>query len=114
MRKSLAAIFAAACVLSAGCATEGDESPGTTLTMTKEQARELKGKSDEHRDLCTLLGWYDDGICDDFCPAPDPDCGQSTCGGFAGWTCSDTEWCDYPEDSTCGAADQLGIFFFID
>lgn len=25
-------------------------------------------------DLCELNGWYGDGECDDFCPEPDPDC----------------------------------------
>ena len=31
------------------------------------------------------------------------------CGGFAGFTCSDTEWCDYPDGSFCGGADELGV-----
>lgn len=25
-------------------------------------------------DFCDLLGWYDDGVCDDFCDQSDPDC----------------------------------------
>ncbi len=29
------------------------------------------------------------------------------CGGFAGLTCEDTEWCDFPDDM-CGGADGLG------
>ncbi len=29
-------------------------------------------------DECAEFGWYDDGVCDTFCPAPDPDCVQST------------------------------------
>jgi hypothetical protein len=30
------------------------------------------------------------------------------CGGFAGLTCADTEYCDYPDD-ICGAADGQGV-----
>jgi hypothetical protein len=26
-------------------------------------------------DLCDVLGWYGDHVCDTFCPKPDPDCG---------------------------------------
>lgn len=31
------------------------------------------------------------------------------CGGFAGFACMPDEWCDYPDGSMCGAADQLGV-----
>lgn len=41
--------------------------------LTKSEAREL-GKADWWDDYCELYGWYGDGICDDFCPLPDPDC----------------------------------------
>ena len=34
--------------------------------------------------------------------------GDPVCGGFAGYACGDREWCDFPEGSVCGAADQLG------
>lgn len=30
------------------------------------------------------------------------------CGGIAGYTCSNNEWCDYPEASACGVGDQIG------
>jgi Kazal-type serine protease inhibitor-like protein len=30
------------------------------------------------------------------------------CGGFAGYVCGDSQWCDFPEGSTCGIADQFG------
>jgi hypothetical protein len=30
------------------------------------------------------------------------------CGGFIGYVCSDTEWCDFPDGSVCGIADQFG------
>lgn len=34
---------------------------------------------------------------------------ERSCGGFLGLTCADTEYCDYPDGSMCGAADQLGV-----
>lgn len=30
------------------------------------------------------------------------------CGGFAGLTCASEEWCDFPDGSFCGGADELG------
>jgi hypothetical protein len=30
------------------------------------------------------------------------------CGGFAGFVCDATEWCDYPLVATCGIGDQFG------
>ena len=35
-------------------------------------------------------------------------CGED-CGGFAGLPCAENEYCDYPEGSLCGAADQTGV-----
>jgi phosphatidylserine/phosphatidylglycerophosphate/cardiolipin synthase-like enzyme len=43
-------------------------------TLTKDEVRAMGGKADDGADLCELLGWYGDGVCDDFCPEPDPDC----------------------------------------
>lgn len=33
---------------------------------------------------------------------------EGKCGGFAGLTCSDDEFCDYEDDQFCGAGDQMG------
>lgn len=30
------------------------------------------------------------------------------CGGFAGFECDATQWCDYPDDTICGQSDFLG------
>jgi len=30
------------------------------------------------------------------------------CGGFPGFVCADTDWCDYPIGATCGIGDQFG------
>jgi hypothetical protein len=46
--------------------------------MSKEDARNMH-KADWISEWCEVLEWYGDGICDDFCPKPDPDC--TTCQG---------------------------------
>ncbi len=33
---------------------------------------------------------------------------RASCGGFAGQTCTDAEYCDY-EDDSCGIADRGGV-----
>jgi len=44
-------------------------------TLSREEARRLYyGSADHYGDLCEIFGFYGDGICDDFCSAPDPDC----------------------------------------
>lgn len=88
--------------LSLGCfaSTEG-ESPDPDLT--KEEAAARDGKSDAGADLCDLLGWYDDGVCDTFCPSPDPDC-DATCLAFPSCDPGETEHAtesDCPADTSC-------------
>lgn len=46
----------------------------TAPEFTKEQARALSGVTGDGDDICALEGWYDDGVCDDFCPEADSDC----------------------------------------
>lgn len=45
--------------------------------FTKEAARERGGRAPDGSDICRTEGWYDDDVCDDFCPEPDPDCATS-------------------------------------
>lgn len=60
-------------LLLTGCtATTPTGSDGDVLS--RDEARAMGGKDDHFFDLCELLDWYDDGICDEFCPHPDPDC----------------------------------------
>lgn len=47
--------------------------------LSKDEARALQGIDQEGNDLCSLHGWYDDDVCDDFCSEPDPDCPVSNC-----------------------------------
>ncbi|MBA2542203.1 MAG: hypothetical protein H0V17_21360 [Deltaproteobacteria bacterium] len=44
--------------------------------LTKDDVRALGDKGD-HIDYCELYDWYGDGICDDFCQNPDPDCASA-------------------------------------
>jgi hypothetical protein len=60
------------------CGQPTDEPSDEPETMTKDEARALGGKSD-HADWCDVFHWYGDGICDDFCPQPDPDCAVDAC-----------------------------------
>lgn len=57
--------------------------------LSKEEARaRLAGKADDSLgfDICAKSGWYGDGVCDDFCDNPDPDCAPTTpiCEQFIG------------------------------
>lgn len=44
-----------------------------TNTPSKDDIRN-QGKADDGHDWCEELGWYGDGVCDDFCLKLDPDC----------------------------------------
>jgi hypothetical protein len=46
---------------------------GTSDAPTKDDVRN-QGKADDGHDWCEELGWYGDGVCDDFCLKQDPDC----------------------------------------
>ena len=43
------------------------------MRLTKEEAEKQKAAGDR-TDNCQEYGWYDDGICDDFCEKSDPEC----------------------------------------
>jgi DNA-binding beta-propeller fold protein YncE len=67
--------FALAAVLfTTACANQEAAEP----QLTKDEVRDLVGKGDHSGpDYCQIYDWYGDGICDDFCKNPDPDC--ATC-----------------------------------
>ena len=55
----------------AACASDsGSES---TPELTRDEVRQ-QSKFDHYTDWCELYDWYDDGVCDEFCRRPDPDC----------------------------------------
>lgn len=96
--------------LTAGCLA-GDSEP----TPTKDEVRNMPAGKTDHVDWCDLLDWYDDGVCDEFCTSPDPDCGlvceEADCGiqpEFQPRICQDgtmifpSGTCDAGDDGTCG------------
>jgi hypothetical protein len=51
-------------------------------------------------DLCAEMGWYDDGVCDDFCESVDPECGGAVLlYGVPPITCEQDADC--PDGSQC-------------
>jgi hypothetical protein len=64
------ASFLASSLLAVACQSSAVE-PGAN--PTKDEVRAL-GKADGGRDFCEELGWYGDGVCDDFCLQLDDDC----------------------------------------
>ena len=68
-RIALASIFFAT-----ACANQEAAEP----QLTKDEVRDLVGKGDHSGpDYCAIYDWYGDGVCDDFCKNPDPDCGAA-------------------------------------
>ncbi len=60
----------ASSLLAIGACTEAASSDSNP---TKDDVRAM-GKQDSGRDFCEDLGWYGDGVCDDFCLVLDSDC----------------------------------------
>jgi|GEM_PF-6085670 len=74
--KTAIGLILGACMLATGCSQPAE--PDTTQgdALTKQQARALVRAGNQSGDVCQDLGWYQDGVCDEFCPMPDPDCTQ--------------------------------------
>lgn len=83
----------AGCTADAGPGGGGSGDPA----VTKDEARGLQ-KTDWPVDFCDFLEWYGDGVCDDFCPRPDPDCGWDPCGSAV---CGDSCSLCAPGDADC-------------
>jgi hypothetical protein len=65
------------------CAADAPPGEGSRAP-SKEEAAATGGVDAEGFDLCQLYGWYDDEVCDSFCPEPDPDCADAGDAGDAG------------------------------
>jgi hypothetical protein len=65
--------------------------------ISKEDARAMAGKADNSIDFCEVMGWYGDGICDDFCANPDPDCDEGEGQCFSDVDCGTGEHCNADE-----------------
>jgi hypothetical protein len=94
--KGLPSLLLLGIVLSTGCAST-DPMDG----ISKSDARAQAAKGDLPIDFCEAFGWYGDGVCDDFCANPDPDCdgdqycySDDQCG--AGERCNADEVCLSP------------------
>ena len=92
MTRLLTLIFIAAAFLCAACdAGPVEDSDAALKAQVQADLEADDGKSDDGSDPCEDMGWYDDGLCDWFCPKPDSDCGP----------------CDYPS-ITC-EIDEIGV-----
>ena len=77
-------------LLLTACATT-DDAP-----ISKSDARAQASKAGSSIDYCEVFDWYDDGVCDDFCANPDPDCdGDQYC--YADDDCAGGERCNAAE-----------------
>ncbi len=106
-------IAALACIFLVACGDDSDNS-SRTGELTKEQARSMSGKSDKGADLCQVHNWYNDGVCDDFCPSHDDDC-AATCTSNA--DCAAGEFCGFEAglcggDGTCAARPDACIALY--
>ena len=114
-------MFLAACLVLASACTQTPDKP-SGASLTKDEVRAMDGKSDSGVDLCWYFDWYEDGVCDEFCPEPDPDCSEDTDGGMppidaaepfrcrSQSDCAASEVCDFPlEGGWCGLAGAEGV-----
>lgn len=86
-----------------GCAGEGT---APEAGISKDEASRL-GATDDGVDYCARYGWYADSACDDFCPLPDPDCGDEMAARCQAVDGSSTdaersECCDIADYPYCG------------
>ena len=97
----------------AGCrdTIEPSAASGGDTSYTREQLQELGDKADWSQDWCEMREWYSDGVCDDFCPKPDPDCRDVQCLALPtcqpGQTQIDAQACMEAGDR-CGSVSMCG------
>lgn len=141
MRRWMLLLLTGGLLCTGACVEGADDANGTDQTstaLTKDQARAMEGKGTNGADLCEVHGWYDDGVCDEFCVDADGDCeavepeaceskddcaeseicslgtceqvpSEVACGGELGDTCQSDEYCDFGEGSSCDYADAPGV-----
>lgn len=69
MNRTIFILIVSSAALIAGCfSSTPPEDPDKT------SARAANGRGPDGSDLCRANGWYEDGVCDDFCPEIDPEC----------------------------------------
>ena len=70
------------------------------MSWTKAVAAEHDGRSGDV-DVCHSRGWYEDGVCDTFCAAPDPDCRDPETACMADEECGAARFCDTSACLSC-------------
>jgi hypothetical protein len=96
--KHLSLSLALLALLVTACAPEAEDAG-----ISKADARAQASKADHNFDFCEVFDWYDDGVCDDFCANPDPDC-ESDPYCYSDDSCDEGERCNASEVclSPCG------------
>ena len=97
-RLILSAVF---CFAAVGCI----EDPKEFSYYTKAEIRQ--GLGDDGVDYCDENDWLGDGVCDDFCDSPDPDC-DATCLAYPSCGPDRTEVDECPPGSTCEDISMCG------
>src|SRR5688572_23571519 len=75
-RHSLLALASSLTLLTLTAAGCGEDT-SSEKSLSKEEARAAGGGKSDGVDYCQIFEWYGDGVCDDFCARPDPDCTPS-------------------------------------
>ncbi len=80
------------CSIDSDCATGQVCTNGTCVVDDANNDRTCTSSTD-----CDSAETCENGLC------------VPVCGGFAGFMCGADEYCDFPDGSFCGGADELGI-----
>lgn len=95
-------------VLMAGCSDDSPPSIGiNSSSFTKDDAAQNDGLTSDGQDACEIMGWYTDGVCDEFCPITDDACGDftpTTCGGADAIACASGQYCEFGIAAECDTA----------
>ena len=78
--------------------TSGEDNEGSTNEGSNDNGSDEPSDDDP----CSVFGWYGDGVCDEFCAVPDPDC--SSDGASAGTGGETEDPCTFTTSTTMGSA----------
>jgi len=96
-----------------GCSDDAPPSVGVNspADLTKDEAAQNDGLTTDGQDACEIMGWYTDGVCDEFCPIMDDECSDFTtpdCGGQDAVTCPTGQYCALGIAAECGNVNPIG------
>lgn len=99
-------------LMAINCSDDSPPSVGVnSSSFTKGEAAQNDGLTSDGQDACEIMGWYTDGVCDEFCPVTDDACadvGPTACGGQDAVDCPDGQFCSFPLSAECGNVDPIG------